>query len=60
MKRFLTLGLALSLVAPFVAGCEKQSETKTTTTTSTPQGETKVTDTQKVEQKGDNPPAAQQ
>ena len=59
MKRFLTLGLALSLMAPFVVGCEKQSETKTTTTTSSPGGKTTVTDTQKVEQSGENPPPAQ-
>jgi len=58
MKRLITLCLALSLVAPIVIGCEKSAETKTTTTTSTPGGETKVTNTQKVEQTGDNPPPA--
>jgi hypothetical protein len=58
MKRFLTLCLALTLVAPIVIGCEKSSETKTTTTTQGPGGKTTVTDTQKIEQSGDNPPPA--
>jgi hypothetical protein len=56
MKRFLALCLALSLVAPILVGCEKTSETKTTTTTQGPGGKTTVTDTQKVEQSGENPP----
>ena len=57
MKRLFTLCLGLSLVAPIVVGCEKSSETKTSTTTTTPGGSTTVTDTQKVEQSGDHPPA---
>ena len=58
MKRLISLCLALTLVAPFVVGCEKSAETKTSTTTTTPGGKTTVTDTQKVEQSGDNPPPA--
>ncbi|HEX4142297.1 MAG TPA: hypothetical protein VHY91_01995 [Pirellulales bacterium] len=58
MKRLITLCLALSLFAPLLVGCEKSAETKTTTTTSSPGGKTTVTDTEKVEQSGHNPPPA--
>lgn len=56
MKRFCTLGLALSLMAPWMLGCEKPTETKRETTVTTPQGSTTVTDTEKVTQTGENPP----
>jgi hypothetical protein len=60
MKRFITLCLALSLVAPVVIGCEKANETKREITVSTPQGSTTVTTTEKVQQTGENPPPANQ
>ena len=56
MKRFFILCLALSLVVPFTVGCEKKAEVKKETTVTTPEGSTTVTDTQKVETSGENPP----
>ena len=55
MKRFLVLGMFLSLATVFTLGCEtkKKAEVKDTTTVTTPEGSTTVTDTQKVETKGD-------
>ena len=58
MKRFFALSLALSLVVPFTVGCEKKAEVKKETTVTTPGGSTTVTDTQKVETSGENPPPA--
>jgi hypothetical protein len=58
MKRFVTLCLALSLVAPVVIGCEKTAQTKTETKTTGPGGSTTVTDTETVKQSGENPPPA--
>lgn len=58
MKRLFALGLVLSAAACFT-GCEKKAaEVKTETTVTTPEGSTTVTDTQKVETTGENPPAA--
>ncbi len=58
MKRFLAMCVVLSLVAGF-SGCDKKaSETKSTSTVTTPEGSTTVTDTQKVETSGENPPPA--
>ena len=56
MKRFITLCVALSLVAPLVLGCDKTATTTKETTVKTPQGTTTVTDTENVKQSGDNPP----
>jgi hypothetical protein len=57
MKRFFALCMILSLAAAFV-GCDKKSEVKSKTTITTPEGSATVTDTQKVETSGENPPAA--
>ncbi|HUE16237.1 MAG TPA: hypothetical protein VMR25_18840 [Planctomycetaceae bacterium] len=60
MKRFFVLCTVLSLATAFAAGCDmnkKKSEVKDTTTITTPEGAATVTDTQKVETSGDNPPA---
>lgn len=56
MKRFTSLALAVALVAPIgFAGCDTGEEAKTEITQETPTGET--TETVKVEQSGENPPA---
>jgi hypothetical protein len=60
MKRFFVLCTVLSLATAFAAGCDatkKKSEVKDTTTITTPEGAATVTDTQKVETTGENPPA---
>jgi len=50
MKYFLSLCLAVSVFAPFVAGCDKKKEeVKQTTTTTTPEGTKTETDTHSVE-----------
>jgi ABC-type Fe3+-citrate transport system substrate-binding protein len=60
MKSLSVLCLALSLATVFTAGCDCcKSATdvkKTETTVTTPEGSTTVTDTQKVETKGDDVP----
>ena len=60
MKRFIAICMVLSLVAVFTTGCDKKATDtkKTETTVTTPEGSTTVTDTQKVETKGDNVPPA--
>ena len=58
MKRFFGLCLALSLLGA-MAGCEKKAEVKKETTVTSPEGSTTVTDTQKVETTGENPPATE-
>ena len=57
MKRFFAVCMVLSLAAGFV-GCDKKAEVKKETTVTSPEGSTTVTDTQKVETTGDNPPAS--
>ena len=57
MQRFFAVLFALAIATTFTAGCEKKSEVKTQTKMTTPEGSTTVTDTQKVETTGDNPPA---
>jgi hypothetical protein len=57
MKRFFALCMVLSLTAA-ILGCEKKAEVKKETTVTTPDSSTTVTDTQKVETSGDNPPPA--
>ena len=57
MKRFFALCAILSLTVAIV-GCDKKAEVKSTSTVTTPEGSTTVTDTQKVETSGENPPAA--
>jgi hypothetical protein len=60
MKRFFVLCAVLSLATASLAGCDstKKAEVKKDTTTiTTPEGSATVTDTQKVETTGENPPA---
>lgn len=52
MKRFFALCLALTLLGG-VPGCDKKTEVKKTTTTTTPEGTTKETHTDTVEKSGD-------
>ena len=58
MKRLIVLGMVLSLATAFASGCDnkKKAEVQDKTTVTTPEGSTTVTDTQKVETTGDNPP----
>ena len=49
---------ALLMAAVCFVGCDKESGTKTTTTTEGSGGKTTVTTEKKVEQSGSNPPAA--
>ena len=56
MKRFFTLCLGLSLVAPWVLGCDRGTEVKKETTVTTPQGSKTVTDTETVKESGEKPP----
>ncbi|MBI2824927.1 MAG: hypothetical protein HYX69_09605 [Planctomycetia bacterium] len=58
MKGLLALCLALGLTTVVTTGCEKKAEVKKTTTVTTPDGSATRTQTDKIETKGDNPPAA--
>ena len=58
MKRLFLVLAALSLAFPVMVGCDKKAEVKKVETTTTPGGSTTVTDTQKVETSGENPPPA--
>jgi hypothetical protein len=58
MKRYLIFCLALFLAVPFMVGCDKKAEVKKETTVTTPGGSTTVTDTEKVQTSGENPPEA--
>ena len=57
MKWLLSLVVVASLGTLGLTGCSKEASTKTETTTSTPEGETKVTTEKTVETTGENPPA---
>lgn len=58
MKRLLASVLALCLFSTFV-GCADTTEVKKETTVTTPEGETTTTETETVEQTGENPPPAE-
>jgi len=57
MKRFLALSMILGVTSFGLVGCGEESKVTETSTTSTPDGETKVTEETKVETSGENPPA---
>jgi len=58
MKRFLALSMILGVTSFGLVGCGEESKVTETTTATTPDGETKVTEETKVETSGENPPAA--
>ncbi len=58
MKLMKFFAMAMLLALPLTLGCSKEASRTTTETVETPDGQTTVTTEQKVEQSGENPPAA--
>lgn len=58
MKRLIACLICAAVLPLGFSGCADTTEVKTEKKVTTPGGETTVTDTQKIEKTGDNPPPA--